>query len=120
MAWPWTLSGLTGLVGAGMVFNALREPKPFEPPVSDVTDKRAAWIRLLTIAFVMLLTMLALPRIGMVWTSMLMFAASAFLVRTGHPRTALISAVVVPLVLYAFFAYVAGVAIPQGDFVRLP
>lgn len=118
--WPWTLSGLTGIVGAGMILTALREPKPMAPAVSDVTDKRAAWLRLIQIAAVMLLTMLALPRIGMVWTSMLVFAASAFLVRTSHPRTALISAVLVPLALYAFFAHVAGVAIPQGDFVRLP
>ena len=53
-------------------------------------------------------------------TSMLIFVATALLVRTRHPKTALVCAVIVPLVLYAFFAHVAGVAIPQGNFMRLP
>jgi len=51
---------------------------------------------------------------------MLAFLATAFLVRTSHPKTAVICALCVPLVLYVFFAHVATVAIPQGNFVRLP
>ena len=51
---------------------------------------------------------------------MVVFFVFALLVRTSHPKTALVAAVAVPLVLYLFFAHVAGVAIPQGDFVRLP
>ncbi|MGJ8572253.1 MAG: tripartite tricarboxylate transporter TctB family protein [Hoeflea sp.] len=118
--WPWALAGLTGLTGLGMLLIAIREPAPTEPEISDVVDKPRAWGRLASIAAVMIATMLIMPLIGMVWTSMLVFAVTAFLVRTSHPKTALISAVLVPLVLYAFFAHVAGVAIPQGDFVRLP
>ena len=68
----------------------------------------------------MILTMVALPRLGMVWTCMLVFVATAFMFRTRYPKAAVVCAVVVPLVLYAFFAHVAGVAIPQGEFVRLP
>jgi len=56
----------------------------------------------------------------MVWTAMIVFLLTAFLFRTRHPITALICAVVIPLALYLFFAKVAGVAIPQGIFVRLP
>ena len=52
------------------------------------------------------------------------FAALAFLVSTPHPRAALVCALAVPLALYAFFAHVAGISIPQGsvaaDYVRLP
>ncbi|WP_339761568.1 tripartite tricarboxylate transporter TctB family protein [uncultured Hoeflea sp.] len=118
--WPWALAGLTGVTGFGMILTAIREPALAEPVISDVDDKPKAWGRLASIAAVMIVTMLIMPRIGMVWTSMLVFAVTAFLVRTSHPKTALISAVLVPLVLYAFFAHVAGVAIPQGDFVRLP
>ena len=44
----------------------------------------------------------------------------SFLVRTKHMTIAIVSAVAVPLLLYVFFAHVAGVAIPQGNFVRLP
>lgn len=118
--WPWALAGLTGITGLGMILTAIREPKPTGPEISDVADKPKAWGRLASIAAVMIVTMLVMPRIGMVWTSMLVFVATAYLVRTSHPKTALVSAVLVPLVLYAFFAHVAGVAIPQGDFVRLP
>lgn len=118
--WPWALAGLTGITGLGLVVLALREPVSSEPVISDVDDRTNAWRRLASIAAVMIATMLLMPRIGMVWTSMLVFIVTAFLVGTSHPKTALISAVLVPLVLYAFFAHVAGVAIPQGDFVRLP
>lgn len=118
--WPWVLAGLTGLTGLGMILTSIRAPRPTEPEISDVDDKSKAWSRLASIAALMVVTMLIMPRVGMVWTSMLVFAATAYLVRTSHPKTALISAVLVPLVLYAFFAHVAGVAIPQGDFVRLP
>jgi len=68
----------------------------------------------------MCLTMVALPRLGMVWTAMLVLAACAFLFQTRHPIVAIICAVVMPLLLYLFFAHVAGIAIPQGNFVRLP
>ena len=118
--WPWALAGLTGLIGLGLLLIALRDPAPAEPEASDVDDRTSAWRRLASIAVVMGVTMLLMPRLGMVWTSMLVFAATAFLVRTNHPKIVAVSAVLVPLVLYAFFAHVAGVAIPQGDFVRLP
>ena len=118
--WPWALAGLTGIAGLGMILTAIREPKPTAPAMSDINDKPKAWGRLRSIAVVMVAAMLLMPRIGMVWTSMLVFVATAYLVHTSHPKTALISAVLVPLLLYAFFAHVAGVAIPQGDFVRLP
>jgi len=118
--WPWALAVLTAITGLGMILTSIRAPRLTEPEASDVDDRSRAWGRMAGIAVLMVITMLAMPRIGMVWTSMLVFAITAFLVRTSHPRTALISAVLVPLVLYAFFAHVAGVAIPQGDFVRLP
>jgi hypothetical protein len=56
----------------------------------------------------------------LVWTMMLVFSSSAFLVGTTYTKTAIICSIVLPLILYLFFAHVAGVAIPQGDYVRLP
>lgn len=119
--WPYTLAGFTLLTGLGMVGTTLlsthHDPTPLNDPIDD---SQAAWLRLAGVAVLMIVTMFALPRLGMVGTTMLAFAALAFLIRTRHPRTALICAVVIPLVLYLFFAHVAGVAIPQGDYVRLP
>ena len=115
-----TLACLTALTGLGLIWSALRLPKDDSTAESDVDDKQAAFLRLLGIAAIMLVTMYAMPKVGLVWTAMFAFAATAFLVRTRNPVAALVSAVLVPLCLYFFFAHVAGVAIPQGDFVRLP
>lgn len=115
--WPYTLAGLTGLIGIGLILTGMRSVEDLS--VDEVVVP-GGFKRLALIAVIMGATMYGLPRLGMVWTSMLAFAATAFLVRTSHPKTAIVCAVVIPLVLYAFFAYVAGVAIPQGLLVRLP
>lgn len=120
--WPFVLAGLTGIVGLSLIFNAMTAASdtPFEDEEDVHPEGSAPWMRLGALAVIMMITMVALPRLGMVWTTMLAFAACAFLFRTRHPKAALVCAVVVPLLLYAFFAHVAGVAVPQGDFVRLP
>lgn len=117
--WPYILSALTGLSGLGLIL-ASRSASDIVDPEDDVPSDGSSWMRLAALAVIMVVTMFALPRLGMVWTTMIVFALTAFLFRTRHPVTALVCAVVVPLALYAFFAHVAGVAIPQGNFVRLP
>jgi hypothetical protein len=62
----------------------------------------------------------ALPYLGLVLTTMLVIVALGLLVKTQHPKTVIICAVLVPLILYVFFAHIAGVAVPQGNFLRLP
>ena len=118
--WPYTLAAFTGLAGLGLTAAGLRMPADTTPLNEPVEDAPQAWLRLAGIAIIMGGTMFLLPRLGMVWTCMLAFAGSAFLVKTRHPVAAIVCAVLVPLVLYAFFAHVAGVAIPQGNIVRLP
>lgn len=120
--WPYVLAGLTGIVGLSLLANAFlsAEDTPFEDEETAQADGSAPWLRLGALALIMVLVMVALPQLGMVWTAMLAFAACAFLFRTRHPIAAVVCAVIIPLLLYAFFAHVAGVAIPQGDFVRLP
>lgn len=118
--WPYALSGFTALTGLGLIAAGVRGTDTGAPLNPPITDRRAGWIRLGIMAGIMAVTMFLLPLLGMVLTSMLVFAATAFLVRTRHPKTAVICAVVIPLLLYAFFAHVAGVAIPQGEILRLP
>ncbi|MCG8445976.1 MAG: tripartite tricarboxylate transporter TctB family protein [Hyphomicrobiales bacterium] len=118
--WPYTLAGLTGLTGLGIIVSTLRGGNNAAAAAEPAEKTQAAWLRLAAMAVIMAATMYALPRLGMVWTCMLVFTATAFLIKTRHPRLALVCAVAVPLVLYAFFAHIAGVAVPQGDFVRLP
>jgi putative tricarboxylic transport membrane protein len=113
---------LTGIVGLGLIATAfLSDLSGFDTEAEVVfSDGAAPWMRLAALAVIMVLVMVGLPRLGMVWTAMLAFLACAYLFRTRHPIAAIVCAVVVPLLLYAFFAHVAGVAIPQGEFVRLP
>lgn len=117
--WPNAIAIFTGLTGLGMVATSLRLPKRDRAP-SDVDNRPMAFLRLFGIALIMAVTFYAMPRLGLVWTSMLAFVATAFLVRTHHPVAAILSGIAIPLFLYLFFAHVAGVAIPQGNFVRLP
>lgn len=118
--WPYILAGFTGIVGLGLIATSF-SPLQVAPAEDDAdVDPRAGWIRLGAMALIMVAIMLLMPRLGMVWTCMLAFLATAFLLRTRFPRAAVVCAIVFPLILYAFFAHVAGVAIPQGDFVRLP
>lgn len=118
--WPYALAGLTAITGAGLLAAGLRTPRDGPPLNTPSAAPGAAYLRLAGMAVLMVLTMVLLPRLGMVWTTMLLFAATAFLVRTRHPVAAVVCAIVIPLVLYAFFAHVAGVAVPQGEFLRLP
>ena len=118
--WPYVLAALTGLTGLGLVLTAQALPDDGAPTNAPIDDPGAGAVRLAIMAAIMIAAMALIPRIGMVWTAMLVFAAAAFTVKTRHPRVALVTAVALPLALYAFFAHVAGVAIPQGVLVRLP
>jgi putative tricarboxylic transport membrane protein len=117
--WPYVLTGLLLIVGLGLLAVHHTESPEDPDPASNVKGPMP-WLRLVGLAVIMLLTMYGLPRLGMVWTCMLAFVACALMFRTRYPVTAMICAVIVPLVLYAFFAHVAGVAVPQGEFLRLP
>ncbi len=117
--WPYTLAGLTGLTGLGLMLSS-RTVDPARTVHADEQIDGNPWLRLLALAVTMVTTMVLLPRLGMVWTAIPVFAAIALMFRTHHRVIALICAVLIPLLLYVFFAHVAGVAIPQGEFVRLP
>ena len=113
--WPEVLAGLLALAGIGLLITARAKEPETEPE-----NVQGGAFRLILMAILMVLYIGLTPIFGMVWTSIAAFAAMAFLIHTHHPRSALLASVLVPFILYAFFAHVAGVAIPQGDFVRLP
>jgi putative tricarboxylic transport membrane protein len=117
--WPYVLTSFTGIIGLALIASAPRAAEPSDPQNNDLADSQTT-LRLIALALIMVAIMFALPRLGMVWTAMLAFVITAFLFKTRHPKTALVCAVVIPLALYLFFAHVAGVAIPQGNYVRLP
>ncbi len=118
--WPMVLSVILAMVGVGLIFAASRCDKPTGTYRENYINRLSEYGRLALLAALMVATVYALPRLGLVWTSMLSIVAIALLVRSRHLGTVLLCAVIVPLVLYFFFAHIAGVAIPQGNFLRLP
>lgn len=116
--WPRILAALLALGGVGLLITSRKLDN--ENHETFLGGIEGATLRLGLMAILMFLYVLAAPTLGLVWTSILAFVSLAFLIKTRHPVAAVLAAIFVPLVLYAFFAHVAGVAIPQGEFVRLP
>jgi hypothetical protein len=116
--WPEVLSILLGITGIALMF-AGRTTTDVESEDNEPATK-GSYQRLLLLAVLMCAYIFAIPKLGLVWTSMIAFVALAVLIKSSLPKTAVISAIVIPLILYLFFAHVAGMAIPQGDFLRLP
>lgn len=115
--WPEVLSVLLGITGVALMISGRSAVKD---SVAELLPTKGCYKRIALLAVLMAIYVAAIPWLGLVWTSMISFVALAILIKTSHPRTALISAVIIPLVLYMFFAHVAGMAIPQGEFLRLP
>lgn len=118
--WPMVLAAILAIVGAGLILAARKCDKPAGNDRDDIKARASQYGRLVILAALMAATVYALPRLGLVWTSMLTIAALALLIQSRHPMTVLLCAIIVPLVLYGFFAHIAGVAIPQGNYLRLP
>ena len=116
--WPEVLSVLLGITGIALMF-AGRTATDVESEDNEPATK-GSYQRLVLLAVLMIAYVFAIPKLGLVWTSMIAFVVLAVLIKSSHPKTAVISAIVIPLILYLFFAHVAGMAIPQGDFLRLP
>ncbi len=123
--WPTIVAYMIVVLGAVLVASRL-----IDRPVSasdetwngdGIGDELVhGWARLLAMAVLMVGLVVATPVLGMVLASMITFAAFSIIVFSPRPVTSLIVAVVLPLVLYAFFSHVAGVAVPQGRFLTLP
>ena len=116
--WPQIVAGLLGLGGLGLLVMSRSLDDAIHEPAFG--GKEGGLLRLALMVVLSVAYVLAIPLVGMVWASMVAFVLLALLIKTHHPRAAVIAAIVIPLVLYAFFAHVAGVAVPQGEFIRLP
>ncbi len=129
--WPTIIAWLIILLGAVLIATQYAQETVFSPGLSetsqqaeelDATQRASAmaWLRILALGVLMAALVAATPQLGMVWTSMIAFAAFGLIVQTPKPVTTLVVAVLLPLLLYAFFNHVAGVAVPQGEYITLP
>jgi hypothetical protein len=124
--WPQVLSILLGITGVALMLSANGEHDDYVNNNIDDDDEHlkvstaGGFKRLFLMGILMGAYIVAIPKLGLVWTSMIAFVALSVLIKSSYPRTAIIAAVIIPLVLYLFFAHVAGMSIPQGEFLRLP
>jgi hypothetical protein len=118
--WPNILAFLLMLIGGLMTLRALiaGPEKPREPNAAD--NGWRPWARIAATGALMAALFLSLPVLGMPIVTGLMLLAYAVLVRAGRPVATVLTAILLPLMIYGFFSKIAGVPIPQGQLVRLP
>lgn len=118
--WPDVIGVLLILVGAVLLARALIVGPAADEGRDVPPDGWKPWARIGLTAVLMLLFYVSLPKLGIPLASVLAFLAYAALVRADRPIAVLATAILLPLIIYAFFNHIAGVPIPQGEFVRLP
>ncbi|MCQ0988246.1 tripartite tricarboxylate transporter TctB family protein [Jiella marina] len=117
--WPTILA--VGLTAAGVLLGIAQLRRKRED-VGDVFEPLVGSEILRLVGFVVLAVIYfeAIAFIGMVWASVLAFAAFVFLTGAPNKIIGLAAALILPILLFAFFYHVAGVNIPQSDVLRLP
>lgn len=124
--WPRIVSWIIIFLGAILTFTQILMPAeasqstPAAPDEVDDDPGLMGWLRLAATGLVMVGLVELTAILGLVWTSMLAFAALSVIIKSSRPVLSLIVAIALPLALYVFFNHVAGVAVPQGQFIRLP
>ena len=115
--WPEILSVVLAITGISLLFftKTAAQPRPVRR-----TAPRGGYQRMLMLTILIVLYIAAIPRVGLVWSSIVAFLALSILIHSTNRIAAAVTAIFVPILLYAFFAHVAGISIPQGEFVRLP
>lgn len=118
--WPNVISWTMLLCGVVLTLRAAVTPAPPDNLVDALHFSRAQQLRMGALAIVLGGAFFAMPVVGMVWTCMLVYIALVVITGARRPIWGTVIAIILPLALYFFFTKVAGVAIPQGRFVRLP
>ena len=116
--WPgilaWSMLGL----GVLLIIQSLATSSQFNS--STAASNGWAGLRLCGLLIILIAYAWSLERFGMVWSSMLVYALIVLMVKAERRILGLVVAITLPLALYGFFAHVAGVGVPQGEWIRLP
>lgn len=125
LLWPTIVAWLIIILGGGLIasrFLSYREGSEQVDPslVESREDRLFGWVRLGASALIMIGLIVTMPYLGMVLASGLAFILFSVVITAPRPILSLIVAVALPVVLYFFFAHVAGVSVPQGRFLTLP
>jgi hypothetical protein len=119
--WPRIVSAALILMGGVLFLRAfLGGPGPTSGAEDTPDDGWHSWLRIGAVAILMIAFFLSLPLLGMPIAGAIAIFVYALLVRARRPVTTVLTAILLPLMIYGFFSHVAGVPIPQGKIVRLP
>jgi hypothetical protein len=119
--WPRIVSAALILMGGVLFLRAfLGGPGPTSDAEDTPDDGWHSWLRIGAVAILMIAFFLSLPLLGMPIAGAIAIFVYALLVRARRPVTTVLTAILLPLMIYGFFSHVAGVPIPQGKIVRLP
>lgn len=118
--WPTVIAWIMLVIGVGMLIVQYLE-RGNKVAEDEHEKQKESCTRLLMFSAFLAGYYLLLPVLGMIWTSSLAFIVfSIFISGTEYRKTAVSVGILLPLALYVFFYHVAGVNIPQSDFMRLP
>lgn len=118
--WPTVIAWIMLIIGVGMLIVQYLE-RGNKVAEDEHEKQKESCTRLLMFSAFLAGYYLLLPVLGMIWTSSLAFIVfSIFISGTEYRKTAVSVGILLPLALYVFFYHVAGVNIPQSDFMRLP
>lgn len=118
--WPKIICWIMLLCGAALALRAAMTPPPPDAIVEKPTASNGELLRLAVLMVILGGAYFALPVLGMVWVCMVVFIFLVLMTGGKNMAWGIVVSVALPLLLYFFFTKVAGVAIPQGQFVRLP
>ncbi len=117
--WPNIISVLLIVIGGILLLRGLILGRD-ETKVEDGSESgQAPWFRIAGVGVLMAALFLTLPILGMPLVTALALLAYTVLVRAGRPLITVLTAILLPLIIYSFFSQIAGVPIPQGQLVRL-
>jgi putative tricarboxylic transport membrane protein len=118
--WPLIITGLIALCGTYLLVTGEVAGDEQIEALEQPQNKGAGATRLLLTALAMLAFLVAVETSGLIIGSMALFITVAAVITQKISTRMVLIAIILPIALYGFFAHVASVAIPQGEWVQLP
>lgn len=117
--WPYIITGLIGL--SGLYLLAFEHPSETDGDCTNVSENPVkSSLRLVLMAVLMAVFLSVVETMGLVFSSMLLFVLVTYIATQKLSTRVVVIGVILPLALYGFFAHVASVAVPQGEWIQLP
>jgi putative tricarboxylic transport membrane protein len=118
--WPLIISVLIGLSGAYLLITEAVQTSDDGVILEQPDSRGAGFARLGLASLAMLAFLVSVETVGLVIGSMVLFLVIAIIITQAISWRFILIAICLPIALYGFFAHVASVAIPQGEWIQLP